>query len=116
MWNPTQISASAQIMPIMRVSISVARKNLRMGGSVWTVPVAPGAAELILPPFRVRFWSRFPVRCGGRRPRKGRATFSAARLAVVSSPEGAVNSFAEGDRPRFHAGADFRLGDPPLVD
>ena len=48
MLNPTQISANAPIMPIMRVSTSVALSSRRMAGSFGAALVAVGAAEVML--------------------------------------------------------------------
>src|SRR5271156_1127562 len=50
MLKPIQISASAPIMPSMRVSTSVALSNRRIPDSVEATLVALGAAEVILPP------------------------------------------------------------------
>jgi hypothetical protein len=50
MLKPTQISARAPIMPIMRVSTSVALSSLRIAGSLGAALVALGAAEVMLPP------------------------------------------------------------------
>ena len=50
MWKPTQISSNAPIMPIMRVSISVARISRLNNGSSGTSLRPIGADELMLPP------------------------------------------------------------------
>src|ERR1700722_18218125 len=50
MLKPIQISASAPIMPSMRVSTSVALSNRRMADSFGAALVALGAAEVMLPP------------------------------------------------------------------
>jgi hypothetical protein len=64
--NPTQISASAAIMPSIRVSISVALSSLRMAGSLGAALVAPGAAEVMLS-LPVFVFSRRRRRSGGHR-------------------------------------------------
>ena len=50
MLKPIQISASAPIMPSMRVSTSVALSSRRRAGSLGAALVALGAAEVIAPP------------------------------------------------------------------
>jgi hypothetical protein len=50
MLKPIQISANATIMPIMRVSTSVALRNRRIAGSFGAPLVALDAAEVMLPP------------------------------------------------------------------
>src|SRR4029077_4691921 len=103
MLKPIQISASAPIMPSMRVSTSVALSNRRMAGSFGAALVALGAAEVMLPPDLVA------LRC--RRIRRGdvtiesRAALQTARPFFVSLNAGAVNSAAELHRARLHAGA-----------
>ena len=49
MLKPIQISASAPIMPSMRVSTSVALSSRRMAGSLGAALVALGAAEVMAP-------------------------------------------------------------------
>src|SRR5580704_19534075 len=50
MLKPIQISASAPIIPIMRVSTSVALSNRRIPDSVGATLVALGDAEVMIPP------------------------------------------------------------------
>src|SRR5271163_1718380 len=115
MLKPTQISARAPIMPIMRVSTSVALSSRRMAGSFGAALVALGAAEvmLLLPIFTLAPPAGMTA---GSLATKSRAALRAARPSFVSLDENPVNSLAEGDRAGLHAGADFVLGDPALVD
>src|ERR1700727_852386 len=114
MLKPIQISASALIMPSMRVSTSVALSNRRTADSFGAALVALGAAEVMLAPDLVALRYR-RIRRGRRYNRKPRR-FTNGAAFFVSLNAGAVNSAAELHRARLHAGADFRLGDPALVD
>src|SRR5580704_1785331 len=114
MLKPIQISASAPIMPSMRVSTSVALSNRRMPDSFGAALVALGAAEVMLPPDPVALRCRRIWR--GRRYNRKPRRFTNGAAFYVSLNAGAVNSAAELHRARLHAGADFRLGDPALVD
>src|ERR1700677_2620758 len=58
MLKPIQISASAPIMPSMRVSAPVARSNRRTPDSFGAALVALGAAEVMAPPDLVALRSR----------------------------------------------------------
>src|ERR1700722_13680846 len=114
MLKPIHISASAPIMPSMRVSTSVALSNRRMADSFGAALVALGAAEVMLPPDLVALRCRRIWR--GRRYNRKPRRFTNGAAFYVSLNAGAVNSAAELHRARLHAGADFRLGDPALVD
>src|ERR1700722_9709724 len=114
MLKPIQISASALIMPSMRVSTSVALSNRRMADSFGAALVALGAAEVMLAPDLVALRCR-RIRRGRRYNRKPRR-FTNGAAFFVSLNASAVNSAAELHCARLHAGADFRLGDPALVD
>src|ERR1700729_2642009 len=100
MLKPIQISASAPIMPSMRVSTSVALSNRRMADSFGAALVALGAAEVMLPPDLVAL--RCPrIRRGRRYNRKPRR-FTNGAAFFVSLNAGAVNSAAELHRARLH--------------
>src|SRR5271157_4323797 len=111
-----QINSSAPIIPSIRVSISVALRSRRMAGSFGAALAAPGAVEVMLSPSTL---FSLDTAAGGagvvsvkRKPR--RRENGAARLFYSASD--AVNSLAIRGHLRLHACADFRLGDPSLVD
>src|SRR5208337_649451 len=103
-------------MPSMRVSISVARSRRRMAGSLGAVLVAPGAAEVMVSPSSSFSLDPAADEAGvvqlESEPR--RRDIGAARSFY--SALDAVSSLAIRGHLGFHAGADFRLGDPALVD
>ncbi len=113
MLKPIQISPSAPIIPSMRVSTSVALSSLRIPDSVGAALVALGAAEVMLPPDLIALR---PRRQGATLQTESRAAPGDGEASFVSLGGGRVNSAAELHRAGLHAGADFRLGDPALVD
>ena len=104
-------------MPIMRVSTSVARSRRRTTGSLGGALVALGAAEVMLSLSPCSFFSTSRPNPRGVAFFSGpRHSFRAARRSLLSPRQAAVNSLAIGGHRGLHAGANFRLGDPALVD